>query len=360
MRRNNKGKVCIYHQPKRGTWRVQVTRPDGTRATQTVVTEELANEIADHLRAQLASTVQTVQGAIDMYLDELREREDTESHIVSTRARLLMMFPASDEQLLSELHPITCQRLYDEMRKSKSPYTKKPYAVDTQRHALVQSRAMCKWLVVKGALSNNPFAEVEGVGKRKKGKTQLTIDEARRFLDVCVNYTHPTMRADGRNKMRTPKLDPQVGVTAAMCCLLLAMRAGEIAALTPRSIDDGGRVLRIFRDGTKTDAGERLLEVPDVLRDRLPALAAADISRYQVNAWVHTMCKVAGVADVGPHALRGTHASLATRAGATSQLVAGSLGHASTEVTNRHYTRADAVADARVGAALTVLAGGLK
>ena len=78
-----------------------------------------------------------------------------------------------------------------------------------------------------------------------------------------------------------------------------------------------------------------------------------------VMLWPQNGCKIAGITDVGPHALRGTHASLATRAGATGQLVAGSSGHASTEVTNRHYTRADATADARVGVALEVLAGGL-
>jgi integrase len=219
---------------------------------------------------------------------------------------------------------------------------------------------MCKWLMGKGVIARNPFEKVEGVGKRKKGKTQLTIDEARLFIDACLNYEHPVMRGDGRNKMRASKLDPQVGVTAAMCCLILAMRASEIAGLTPRSIDDGGRVLRVFRSTTKSDAGERLLEVPEMLQARLPALAAASISRYQVNAWVHRICEVAGITDVGPHALRGTHASLATRAGATSQLVAGSLGHASTAVTHRHYTKAEAIADANVGAALTVLAGGKK
>lgn len=152
-------------------------------------------------------------------------------------------------------------------------------------------------------MDENPFEEIEGVGKRKKGKTQLTIDEARVLLATCL-------AADG------------IGATAALCCLLLAMRAGEIVGLSPRSIDDGGRILRI--DVAKTDAGIRLIEIPEVLRDRLPALAAASFDRHWGNRNVHRLCKKAGVTNVGPHALRGTHASLATQAAS---------------VTHRHYTK---------------------
>ncbi len=128
-------------------------------------------------------------------------------------------------------------------------------------------------------------------------------------------------------------------------------------ALSPRSIDDDGRILRI--DVAKTEAGVRLIEIPTVLRDRLPALAEATITRHFVNHHVHQMCSLAGVTDVGPHALRGTHASLATMAGATSQLVADTLGHASTDITMRHYTKRSAVEHSQTRAALAVLAGGI-
>lgn len=99
----------------------------------------------------------------------------------------------------------------------------------------------------------------------------------------------------------------------------------------------------------------KLLKLP--LRSTTP-ISDRTVPCHQINNWVHRLCKVAGVTDVGPHALRGTHASLATRAGATSQLVGGSLKHASSAVTHRHYTKAEAVTDANVGAALKVLAGG--
>jgi len=332
-----KGNVCVYYNKQRGNWRVQVTRADRKRTTHTVATEELAEEIAAHARAQQESEVQTVAEAIDMYLDELMVQGCSGSHLVSTRARLRMMFPDAHRQGIGELHPLMGKILYSSVLDRISPRTGKRYAVDTARNSLLQSRAMCVWLMSKGVIDSNPFDGVKGVGRRKRGKKQLTIDEARKFADACFSEGSP-------------------GSTAALCCLLLAMRAGEIVGLTARSIDDGGRLLRI--DEAKTAAGVRLIEIPEPMRALLPALVAEDIDRHWVNRQVHRMCKLAGVTDVGPHALRGTHASLATRAGATSQLVADTLGHASVAVTHGHYTQRSAVSSATTRTALTVLAGG--
>lgn len=96
-----------------------------------------------------------------------------------------------------------------------------------------------------------------------------------------------------------------------------------------------------------------------MLRERLPALAALEgKTRHQVGHHVRRWCGLAGVPVVSPHGLRGTHATLATRAGATSQLVAGSLGHSSPAVTEAHYTQAEAVEEQAQGARLQVLEGG--
>lgn len=330
MRQQKRGSVCVYQEKRSGKWRVQVTRADRSRATHTLATKELADIIAAHAREQLENQCQTVQEAIDLYIAELKERGTKPSHHVSVKARLRLIFPDASEQLLAELHPITCQRLYDVARsKGKS--------VDYHRNALLTAKSMCRWLVKTNVIAANPFSDVEGVGKRKRGKKQLTIDEARRFVDTCLE-------------------EDSVHATAALCCLLLALRSGEIVKLTPRSVDDGGRILRV--EDAKTEAGNRLVEVPDVLRERLPALAAAETNRHRINHHVRRLCKVAGVEVVGPHALRGTHASLATRAGASSQLVADSLGHASTSVTEGHYTQRSATATAAGGLALQVLRGG--
>lgn len=285
--------------------------------------------------------VQTVADAAKAYQDHLESTGTSKAHRVSVAARLKLMMPAQDEQLLSELHPIVCQRLYNEARTRKNPKTGKPYSVDYQRNALLTSRSLCTWLVETGALAFNPFSGIKGVGRRVRGKLQLTIDESRKFVATCMGENSPE-------------------ATAALCCLLLALRSSEIVGLTARSIDDGGRVLRVWEkkgDG-KTLTAHRLIEIPDVLQPRMLAMAEATLTRHTINHHVRRLCKLAGVTIVGPHALRGTHASLATRAGATSQLVASTLGHAKTSVTEAHYTERGAT-EAQAGAtALRVLAGG--
>jgi integrase len=266
--------------------------------------------------------------AIDEYAIDMADRGCKPRHIDTTKWRLGEMFDG--DPLVRELDRRRAQKLYNDLRD-------KGHSVDTHRNTLNQTRTFCKWLVKRGYLATNPFADVEGVGKRKRGKVQLTIDESRKLVGACL-------------------ASDSTGATATLCCLLLALRASEVANISLRALDDGGRILRVME--SKTEAGIRLLEVPDVLRPRMAALAELDVDRHWVGYHVRLWCERAGVTVVGPHSLRGTHASLATGAGATSQLVAGSLGHASTSVTEAHYTKQEATAGATQRAALKVLEGG--
>jgi integrase len=124
---------------------------------------------------------------------------------------------------------------------------------------------------------------------------------------------------------------------------------------------------------SKTDAGRRTLEVPEALRPLLLALARDRIgaaplfrdrhgerpSRFWLAYHCRKLCRRAMVPDVTPHGLRGTHGSLARRGGATGELVAAQLGHASTAITEGTYVLPEAAqaADARA-VALRVVKGG--
>jgi integrase len=192
----------------------------------------------------------------------------------------------------------------------------------------------------------NALAEVKGVGKRRRGKPQLTVDEARRWLAVGMEMA--------------AKED---GVVAALMALLMGMRASEIADRIVRNLDDDGRLLWIT--DAKTQAGIRRLQVPLQLQPLLKRVAAnkqpgdrlfgPKASRYTVLRYVHRICKTAGVPIVPPHGLRGTHASLAMTAGATGDLVAAALGHESFTTTARHYARPEAISDAQQSGALREL-----
>jgi integrase len=193
------------------------------------------------------------------------------------------------------------------------------YAPDTHHLSLRYARLL--WDRIGGV---NPWEHVERVGVSTVGKAQLTMDESRKLVTTCLTDGRPI-------------------ATATLLCLLLALRAGEVVALVGRDIDDGGRLLHVWRG--KTRRARRSLEVPAALQAPLLELArqAGPDGRLfpRSLAWVgyavETMCDLAGVPVVCPHGLRGTHATLAASAGVTAHVVANALGHAGPAVTRRHY-----------------------
>jgi integrase len=178
---------------------------------------------------------------------------------------------------------------------------------------------------------------IEVLGKRRKGKPQLTEDESRMYLSCALEMA----RAG------------DVGAAAAACALLLGMRAGEIAERIVRDLDAGGTKLHITR--AKTEAGIRTMKVPEVLQPLLRALADGKhpsdrifgvVNRHWVLRSVKRICVAAGVPIVLAHGLRGTHARLAVEAGISGDVVAASLGHESFATTAASYAGQDAVAGA--------------
>jgi hypothetical protein len=110
----------------------------------------------------------------------------------------------------------------------------------------------------------------------------------------------------------------------------MGMRASEVTDRLVRDIDDDGRVLIIPH--AKTRAGVRRLRIPEVLQPLLAALATAkeqnerlfgaDANRYWLRLAVRRICRIAKTPIIGPHGLRGTHATLAVQAGVTGDAVA--------------------------------------
>ena len=58
---------------------------------------------------------------------------------------------------------------------------------------------------------------------------------------------------------------------AALVTLVMGLRAGEVVSRVVRDLDDEGKLLWI--PDSKTEAGKRTLQVPDLLRTYLLALA---------------------------------------------------------------------------------------
>lgn len=260
--------------------------------------------------------------ALDSYLDDRRARGHKERTLRLVENAIDRMVPR--DMRIDAIGVTAARNLYRKV--SEGPDA---YAADTHHLSLRYATLLWDFL----GTPTNPWSHVERIGEKVTGKDQLTMDESRQLVTACVN--------DGRP-----------AASATLLCLLLALRAGEVVALVGRDIDDGGRLLHVWRG--KTRKAKRSLSVPDVLRDPLLELARAAGPQGRLFprslAWVgyavETLCDKAGVPVVCPHGLRGTHATLATSAGVTAHVVAGALGHAGPAVTRRHYIAAGAEHDA--------------
>ena len=152
---------------------------------------------------------------------------------------------------------------------------------------------------------------------------------------------------------------------AALLSLVMGMRANEIVSRVVRDLDDEGKLLWI--PDSKTEAGRRTLQVPELLQPRLRGLAEGKAPeakifghhwRDWVRKWVARICQAAGVPKVTAHGMRGLHSTLAVENGVSAHVVAASLGHESSTTTMQSYVKPEAAAGAQQRRALTVLDGG--
>lgn len=354
-----------YRDEKRGSWTVVTVEPpdegedEGARSARRF-TGQKAEEEAHRYRDELEEELKlegpiTVEAALEEYERHLVAKGNKPGTVATTMRRLRSLMGAGTRRLVQlSGGAVAAEYAAYVVRGTGEPVPGRPLsapqgrpvAVDTHRNTLGEARTFGKWAAKMGHLRRNPWVGIEATGRRRKGKKQLRVDEARRFVAKCLELGDD-------------------GAVAALCCLLLGLRASEVIDRVGRDIDDGGRLLWIGR--SKTDAGVRHLEVPELLRPILadrstqgrPDQNLFDHSRYWLRDQVRRICKLAGVPVVCPHGLRGTHASLAMAAGSSSALVAASMGH-SPEVMLAHYAQPGAVSAGAQERLLKVLAGGRK
>jgi integrase len=320
------------HGPYRhgGRWRVVVVRRNGARDVRSFATE-------DEAKALVRSVTRTIDGslvvkeAVELYEAWLATTGIKPVSVTSARDRLDRALGPYFAQPVS-LVATKGKLVYQTLRAAKKPGTEKPYAVATHRNTLMTLRHWGAFLVEHGHLKANPFTAVKPVGRPNRGKKQLRVTEARVLVETCLRHL-----AAGDLKALQPLL-----------ALFLGLRASEVADLECRDIDDDGRLVWVA--DAKTEAGRRYIEAPLMLRPTLAALAVGPdgrtkegpllpgASRFTVLHQVRRFCRLAKVPPITAHGLRGTHATLATSAGATAELVMAALGHTSTEVARLHYT----------------------
>lgn len=332
-------------QPQRHGRKWRVVHPDeqGRRARSTFDSEREALEFIDAFYASVASAVgASVARSVDDYLDSRRAAGLKASTVTTLGYRLKALLRTTDRD--RPLVSVTAAYARGLLQTRRTKRKSRP-STDTLLGELVAAQGWSAWCVKQGWLRTDPFAGLTVEGARARGKAQLRIDEARRFVAVAIEE------------------GTAAGLAAAMA-LMMGMRASEITGRAVRDLDDGGRVLWIER--AKTRRGDRHLEVPEVLRGPLLELAGCrkgteplfgDVDRHWLGYHVRRLCAVAKVPEVCPHGLRGTQASISVLA-APVEHVAAALGQTGPAVTRRHYLAGGAEERGRGRAALRILNGG--
>lgn len=309
----------VYGPYKHGTrWRIVLIAADGARRVESFATERDARAFLSE--AQRQAEGRTLSQAVDAFLAHLNSRGVRASTERTYRYRLLALLDLArtGAELTWTLTPTRAAEMYA----ARSAVVE----VDTHRGELLAANAFGTWCAKQGWYRSNPFADVEPFGRRSKGRPQLRVAEARRFLDAAL-------------------AEQSLAGWAAALTLMLGLRASECTDRIVRDVDDGGRLFWI--SNAKTAAGTRTLEIPPLLVPIMAELAGngrapgdplwGDVDRYWLLYHVIRLCEVAGVPRVTPQGLRGLHATLAIQGGVHVEDVARQMGHASPTITRQHY-----------------------
>jgi integrase len=348
-------------------WRVVRIFADGTRKSRVFKTERAATRYMEILEAELEHEDKTTAQALVEYKEYMRASGDKPESIVVVEWAVELFFPEPVQ--LSMLSPKRCQRLYDDIRTRNSETTGKPLAADTHRGALARVKAFISWCAgpPRCWIKENPFMAVRGIGKlRPRGKSLGKAGNELRVAGARQWYAKALELAQAGDK----------GAIAGLVALLLGMRAGEIVSRRVSDLDydqQPGDLLWI--PCSKTPAGRRTLEVPDVLRPLLLALAEGkETDRHLLefrrgvphdHAWVRKqvvrICRAAKVPEVTAHAMRGLLATITAERGLAGHLIAATLGHTSYEgMTLKAYARPGSHETGVNRRGLLVLNGGAK
>lgn len=343
MRQRRAGVYGPY--PHRRKWRVDTIAETGKRRCRLFEAErEALDYIKAAERALGLETGITGEKALEEYELYLKVQGNKAKSIESTVYKIGRLLGNSAGKMLRLISVHEAQELYDKIAAE--------LAVDSHRNMLAETKTWATWCVKQRHIKASPWAAVDGVGARSKGKEQLRNDEGRRLYVACL-----------RKASR--------GAIAIAMAMTMGMRASEILSRAARDLDDGGATLLIPRG--KTKSARRKLEVAPELQDHLRRLAAGkgpfellfgDHGAHGTSwlrKWAHAMCTAAKVPYVCPHGLRGTFSSVQIRTIGLAELTQVAMGHGSAKVTlGGNYAEEEAVAEMNQKRRLELLQGGRK
>jgi integrase len=289
-----------------------------------------------------------------MYEQHLTEKDNVAIGRNETIRRLRAFF-SDPNTPIAHVSPQYAEELYEAFRK-RTKENGEPISVSYHRAALINARSLFKWCIKRQLAGVNPFAAVEGVGRRNAGKEQWTGDETRRFFAYALTLAEQGDKA----------------AIAVLMALLMALRCSDITRRIVRDVDLDASVLRVANG--KTAKSNRPRRVPDVLQPMLRRIVARRAafeplfrssyteSGHYTRRWLEQalerFCEGAGVPRVVPHALKGTAGTLLAETGELADRIADHLSHEEAGTTRRHYVAAGVVEAAQAARALKVIITG--
>jgi integrase len=349
-----------YEHPR--GWQVVEIDATGKRSSVYLDSELKATRYVEAMTATIDRGERTTEEALTAYRAHLVDKGNKPLSIQTTVRAVEMFFP--EAQPLALLSAKRCAQRYEELRTTPRAFTGAPPSVDTHRNVLGMTRTFLEWCVKQGWIAANPLAGVEGIGRRRpRGKSLGKSGNELRVKGARLWYQAALALANAGD----------LGATAALVAMLLGMRASEIVARRVSDLDeDQAPADLLWIPCSKTPAGRRTLEVPDVLRPLLVQFAEGKAperylfeiapgrphDRNWIRDQVHRICDRAQVPRVTAHAMRGLLATLTAERGMAGRLIAATLGHEDERITMTAYARPGAAAAGVNRRGLVVLEGG--
>lgn len=355
-----RGPVFIPSKAGPSKWRIVVlspkaTRLDRRRVTKWFPTERDAQEVKEQVERGFARrTGTTVAEALTRFERHLADKGTGSISYKETLRRLRLFFP-SGTLLVTRVTPELADDYYETFRQ-RTKRNGDPISVAYHRSALINARSFFKWCARNELAGANPFADVEGVGKRRRGKAQHTGDEARKLYAHCL----PLAKRGDKNAL------------AVLMTLLMALRSSDVSRRVVRDVDLDGTVLRVSEG--KTEMSNRGRKIPRVLRPMLLALTKGrppleplfktpyTKSGHHTRRWLEQamekLCADASIPYACPHALKGTSGTLLAVTGELADRIADHLSHEDSSTTRKHYVAKGALEEARTARGAAAIMGG--
>lgn len=309
---------------------------------------KLKQEIEADLKRQIDTTLAE---AVGLYLDDelLGERQLKQSTISEARARLNPLIRLAPT-LITDVRPEDIKERLAQLPSAAS-----------QKGTLARMNDFFNFAVEAKLVRTNPCDGFKVKAKAKRGKTTLTRTEARTFDEHLWT------------EVETVGVDAEVAA-AIILLLYLGLRRAELLRLQVRDIDvDSSQAVLAVEREAKTAQGLREMELPP----RVAAMLADLVGGKNLTDWLwpspksaaghrggtwllkgtKRLCRAAGVSEVCPQGLRGTHSKLARKAGVTAHAIQSQLGHEDVRTSVESYIGEDVEAQERTRRAQAVLSG---